>query len=207
MLLEKDFLDFNKLMIFTKSIHQSEYQMLYNGFKNGMSKESIKAIFKTQHLFKDFSIPTLCEYYAKKNAEIPSVEIMLTDKTNTIPAPQDLDKNKKNLIIFDDCVNEKNQDIMKMYYTRGRHSNCNCIYLSQSYFELDRRSIRGNSNFFIMFKMPARDRSIFFNDNISTEMELKDFKLQTDNIWEKPHSYVAINTTVDPILITDNIFE
>jgi len=58
-----------------------------------------------------------------------------------------LDINKKNLIVFDDCVNDKNQEIMESYFTKGRHTNCNCIDLSQSYYDLPGRSIKGNSNF------------------------------------------------------------
>jgi hypothetical protein len=193
-------------MIFTKSHTQNEYQMLLHGFNNNLSKESILILFNRQDEFKEVPIPTLCDYYAKKHPENKTVDIILTDDTNKIPKPQDLDKNKKNLIIFDDCVNEKNQDIMKMYYTRGRHSNCNSIYLSQSYFHLDRQSIRNNTNFFIFFKLPTRDRGLFYTDIISTEMDLENFKNLTDKIWKKPHSYVAINTNNDPILITDNIF-
>ena len=43
----------------------------------------------------------------------------MVDKIDQIMNPSELDKNKKNLIIFDDCVNIKNQNVMESYYTRG----------------------------------------------------------------------------------------
>ena len=63
----------------------------------------------------------------------------MIDKIDQIINPSDLNKNKKNLIIFDDCANIKNQNVMESYYTRRRHNNCNCIYLSQSWFELPKK--------------------------------------------------------------------
>ena len=88
--------------------------------------------------------------YKKKSKPINCI---LSDNTDDIPSPKDLDKSKKNLVIFDDCVNERNQTVMDSDYTRGRHSSCNCIYLSQSYFQLPRRAIRNDANTFILFKL------------------------------------------------------
>ena len=93
---------------------------------------------------------------------------ILRDNTDDIPSPQDLEKSKTNLIIFDDYVNERNQTVMDSYYTRGRHSSCNCIYVSQSYFQLPRRSIRNNAKTFILFKLNSIDINNFWRDNCST---------------------------------------
>ena len=72
------------------------------------------------------------------------IKIMMFDKIEDIISPNDLEIREKNLIIFDDCMNNKNQEIIKKYFSKGRHSNVNCVYLSQSFFELDRKTIRGN---------------------------------------------------------------
>ena len=55
----------------------------------------------------------------------------MSNKFQDIIPCEKLDKNKKNLIVFDDYVNDKNQEIMESYFTKGRHTNCNCIYLAQ----------------------------------------------------------------------------
>ena len=47
-------------------------------------------------------------------------------------------------MIFDD-VRAKKQ-VIKEYFCRGRHNNCNVIYLNQNLFTKDRQSVRENWN-------------------------------------------------------------
>lgn len=39
------------------------------------------------------------------------------------------------LVIFEDCVCEKNQAPLIDYFITGRHKDCSVIYLSQSYYK------------------------------------------------------------------------
>ena len=47
------------------------------------------------------------------------------------------------IIVFDDMF-DSNQKLIDPFFTRGRHRNCDVYYLSQSYFDLPKRSIRNN---------------------------------------------------------------
>jgi len=47
--------------------------------------------------------------------------------------PKELSLEKKNLMVFNDSLLEK-QNKCEAYYTRGRHSNVDCHYLAQNYF-------------------------------------------------------------------------
>ena len=115
-------------------------------------------------------------------------------KTDQIMNPSDLNMKKKNLIIFDDCVNMKNQSGMESYYIRGRHNNCNCIYLSQSWFELPKKSIRNNSNFVILFELGKRDSSLIYTDIFSNVLEKDEWNMLTSNHWNsQPYSYIAFD--------------
>ena len=96
-------------------------------------------------------------------------------------------KNKKNLIVFDDSVNLRNQDKMKSFFTRGRHSNCNCIYLSQNYYDLDKNSIRGNSNFYVFFKLPNKDRDMICRDLFASIMGKELFYEECRECWKNKH--------------------
>ncbi len=60
--------------------------------------------------------------------------------------------------ILDDCFRGK-QSKAAAYYTRGRHNNCDTLYISQNYFGLPRQSVRENSNFIILF--PQNTKSLF----------------------------------------------
>ena len=53
MLLIKKFLDYDNLIIFSKTLNQLEYQLLYHGLKNNLGKESIINIFRNQDSFSD----------------------------------------------------------------------------------------------------------------------------------------------------------
>jgi hypothetical protein len=187
MLLNKDFLDYDNLLVFTKTDGQAKYKLLYHGFKNGLSKESIKSLFINQEKFNKIPIPSLCEYYAQQHPEKPTIKCLLRSDSTKIPQPESLDKNKKNLIIFDDCIDE-NQDLAKKYFTRGRHSSCNVIFITQNFVQLDRHSIRGQANFFILFKQLNTDLTRFFKDNISTyETEIKKFKTKANTSLRKKY--------------------
>ena len=52
-----------------------------------------------------------------------------------IPDPKELSPEQKNLMIFDDLLLHK-QNKCEAYYVRGRHSNCDCLYVSQNYCKL-----------------------------------------------------------------------
>ena len=62
-----------------------------------------------------------------------------------VPDPRELSSEKKNLMVFDDLLLEK-QSTCESYYVKGRHSNVDCFYLAQNCFKLPRQTIRENAN-------------------------------------------------------------
>ena len=82
---------------------------------------------------------------------------------------------------------------MKSYFTRGRHKNAIVFYLSQSYFALDRRAIRMNSNVLILFKLSSGDLQNLHKDRIQLDMTLKEFKEFCNETWSTPYNFVMIN--------------
>ena len=64
------------------------------------------------------------------------------------------------LVIFDDFVGEKNQNEIVNYFINGRHFNCSVIYLSQSYFKVQ-KNIRDTSSHFCVFRfLPKENKRI-----------------------------------------------
>jgi hypothetical protein len=115
-----------------------------------------------------------------------------------------LDKNKKHLIVFDDCITQSNQKIIGSYFNKGRHNNCNSIYLSQSYFDLD-RMIRLNTNILVLFKLNQRNKSDVYQSIVGTIMDRNDFNSYVDSVWVKKYSYVVIDREKEKIF--SDIFE
>ena len=195
MLLTQNYLDYENIIIFSKTIYQEEYQILNEGFKNGLTKESIINIFNEQDKFdKTLSIREICERYAFvfPNQVSPinqRITITMENKFDKIMNPFDLNKTKKSLIIFDDCVTEKNQEVMSAYFTRGRHNNCKSFYLSQSWFDLPKKTIRNNSNFIILFKLNKRDKDLIYSDLFSNTLEKDEFNFTINSQWKEKYKY------------------
>jgi len=57
----------------------------------------------------------------------------------------DAPKGQRTLLIFDDCMLEKQEPIEK-YFSQGRHGKADCFYLCQSYFKIPKCVIRENAN-------------------------------------------------------------
>ena len=51
----------------------------------------------------------------------------------------------------------KNSSQIDEFFTRGRHEDLDVYYISQSYFPLQRQSIRNNTDRVILFKKTLRD--------------------------------------------------
>ena len=60
-------------------------------------------------------------------------------------------KKVKPLVIFDDCVTERNQSVQCKIFTESRHINCHSIRLTQSFYDIE-KIICKNANVFILFK-------------------------------------------------------
>jgi GTPase SAR1 family protein len=63
---------------------------------------------------------------------------------NNIPSSSEVKPNS--LIIFDDVACDK-QNVMREYFSMGRHKNIDCFYLCQTYTKIPKQLIRDNANF------------------------------------------------------------
>jgi len=181
-------LDYDHLYIFSKSLHQPEYQVLIKGLQNNLPKEVIADVIKNR-LTDDYYIKRIGEGLEEKNKII----VEYFDDSSSIPDPTELNKNHKNLIIFDDIMLKK-QGKCEAYYTRGRHNNIDCFYISQNYTRLPRQTIRENSNLFILFPQDSITLDNFLRDHC-TDISKNDFEDLCNQIWNQPYSFVTIDLT------------
>ena len=97
-------------------------------------------------------------------------------------------------MIFDD-VGCKEPDIDE-YFCRGRHSNCNMIYLKQNIFSADRQNVRENCNLFIFFEQKSRATKAIYQDFFSrVELSYDDFSSICEKVWAEPYNYFVIDKT------------
>ena len=68
-----------------------------------------------------------------------------------------LNENENAIIVFDDILGSSNSRFTDQFFIRGRHNNLDIYYLSQTYFDLPKRTIRNNSNKIIQFNQTLKD--------------------------------------------------
>jgi hypothetical protein len=201
LLLNDGWLDYNNLILVGASLSQGKYKVIIDGFSNGLNKEAVRTLFSKQQKIKQLSnklqlneseIIRITGSGLKLNN---TITIKYYDSNDTIPSPAELDKNLKTIIVFDDCVENRNQEAQRSYFTRGRHQGCTVFYLSQSYFQLDRRLIRNNTNFLILFKLSEIDVQHLWTDRVAVDMPHKEFMSFCKEGWEKNYSFIVIDFT------------
>ena len=199
MLLQENVLDYNKLFIFGRSLHQPEYQILKIGFENNLPKALIIEILKNNSLINTSNdtpenvILALSEDLDED--EKGNISCEFYENPTDIMDPKEFNKNDKNLIIFDDIMTDKNQSTPGAFFTRSRHNNIDCIYISQNYYHLPRQTIRANSNFLILFNLDPIDTDHLYRDS-GASVDFKDinkFRELCQQTWSKPYGYLVID--------------
>ena len=75
-----------------------------------------------------------------------------------------LNEYENGIIVFDDILGSSNSRFLDQFFIRGRHNNLDIYYLSQSYFDLPKRTIRNNSNKIILFNQTLKDIEHIYRD-------------------------------------------
>ena len=120
------------------------------------------------------------------------VECKFYESADDVPDPRELSSRKKNLMVFDDLLLEK-QNTCESYYVRGRHSNVDCFYLAENYFKLPRQTIRENANFICLFRQDLKNLNYIFDDHVGSDMTKEEFRQLCKTAWEKQHGFVVID--------------
>ena len=66
-------------------------------------------------------------------------------------------------VVFGDML-DSNPKQTDSFFTRGRHNDFDIYYLSQSYFDLPKRTFRNNSNVTILFHQTLKDVEHIYKD-------------------------------------------
>jgi hypothetical protein len=99
------------------------------------------------------------------------------------------------LVVFDDCVNVQQQQIIKDYFVRGRHKNISYIYLTQSYTKVDRQLIRNNINFLCVFKKSLKYTRDIYDEYVGSDFTFERFKEVCNSCWNEDYGFLTIDTT------------
>ena len=169
-----------------KSLFQAEYHILKKGFEEKLPKEVIIRLFENQNEITYLGIYpiSIVEEMAKEIRDKSDVECNFYQSDVDVPDPRELRSEKKNLMVFDDLLLEK-QNTCESYYIRGRQSNVYCFYLAQNYFKLQRQTIRENANFVCLFPQDLKNLNHIFDDHVGSDMTKEEFRQLYKTAWGK----------------------
>ena len=118
---------------------------------------------------------SIVEEMAEDIRDKSDVECKFYQSAEDVPDPRELCSEKKNLMVFDDLLLEK-QNTCESYYVRKRHCNVDCFYLAQNYFKLPRQTIRENANFIGLFPQDLKSLNHIFDDHVGSDMTKEEFR-------------------------------
>ena len=184
--------EYDKIYIYSPSLHQELYQKLIKCFSNHISIHIITNILNET----DIDI-VIGEIVNNKDFEKSNIDIETFDNIEELRYPQEY---KINSIIILDDLNEKemNDSRVQAMFKRSRHNNLSIFIISQDYYELPKRTIRANGNIYHIFK-PNNflDVRNIYQDKASMDMTLDEFKYLTSICWNEKYQPLTIDMTKD----------
>lgn len=100
------------------------------------------------------------------------------------------------IFIFDDVMCEK-QDVIRSYFSMGRHKNIDCFYLAQTYSRIPKQLVRDNANFIIMFKQDELNLRHIFSDHVSPDLTFQQFLDMCAKCWCDKYGFLVIDKDSD----------
>lgn len=159
------YLHFNKLYVYAKKLDEPIYEYLQNLFN------------KMKEFIPDDTDNDLGDF----RSSLEDVESL-----------DNLDESKQNLVIFDDFLNERDQHIIKDYFTKGRKHNCSTIYISQSYYGTP-DSVRQNSDYIALFNTRNKRALSEFKKEFPLSISNDEFTRIYTNATKNNHNFLFID--------------
>ena len=179
--------EYDKIYIYSPSLHQDLYQRLRKCFSNHIPIHIIPKILNEDDI--DFFIE---EIINNKDIEKSNIGIETFDNIENLKFPQEYEHNS--IIILDD-LNQKEMDDPRVQamFKRSRHNNLSIFIISQDY-----KTIRCNGNIFHIFK-PNNflDVRNIYQDKRSMDMTLNEFKFLSSICWNEKYQPLTIDMTKD----------
>ena len=201
LLLQPNWLDYSHLYVFGKCLHQQVYIVLRKGFEAGLSKQQISNVFANQEALHAANVSPLIAIDTFSG--VRSGKADFCNDCQDITDPSTLDPMQKNQMLLDDCFLGK-QNKAEAYYTRGRHNNCDTIYIAQNYFRRPRHTVRENSNFIILFSQDVKNLTHINAYHCASDISLAEFKQFCRGVWggARAHNFLTIDrTSIDSIFL------
>ena len=191
-LILKIFNQYDKIYIYSPSLHQDLYQKIIKGFINYIPIHLIPNILNEEDIYLVFEKIVNNEDFQKSDTEIETYESI--DEKNF---PQE---NEDGGILILDDLNEKEMidPRVQAMFKRSRHSNLSIYIPSQDYYEIFEKTIWANGNIYHIFK-PNNflDVRKIYQKKTSMDMTFDGFNFLTFTCWNETYQPLTSDMTKD----------
>ena len=91
-------------------------------------------------------------------------------------------------IVFHDKLGSKEARDIETFLTRGRHQNFDTCYISQSWYELSKNTIRNICSRFMLFPQTLKDITVIYNDVSGLHMSFSKWRVFCRGAWKKRYN-------------------
>ena len=182
--------EYDKIYIYSPSLHQAFYQKLFKCFNIYIAINIIPNILNEEDIDVVKEEITNSKDFQKSDCEIETHE--------SIEEMKYLQENQHGCIIILDYLNEKemNDPRVQAMFKISRHNNLSIFIIIQDYYKLPKRTIRPDGNIYHIFKPNNfRDVQNLYQDKSSMDMTLNEFKLLTSAFWNDKYQPLIIDIT------------
>ncbi|GFX69613.1 uncharacterized protein TNCV_1769821 [Trichonephila clavipes] len=183
-----DYLEFDNLFVCAKDMYEPKYAKLKEKYTMFDSVDFDKILVKYPK--KKKIMLELFEKFGRKRT-------LFSSDTKEFITMDDLDPSCKNVVVFDDCMTDKEQKSIEDFFVRGRKKNATIMYLSQSYYRTP-IIIRRNCNYLIFFNLQQREIQQIIRE-IEGSLTKKEFSRLYRKCMQQPYDSFMLDL-VNPAL-------
>ena len=188
--------DFDKILIFSPTIHQPIYQKLIKCFENFLPLNVIQNILKQDIPLEELD-DVIEEIIKDEDFETSNIECESYENIDELKNPQEYESDIKTIIILDDLNKQQlNDERVQMLFKRGRHNNLSIFVITHGFYELPKDTIRENSSIIHHFiTNNLANVECIHRQLASTDMLIKEFKSFCNKVWSEDYNFITIDLT------------
>jgi len=100
------------------------------------------------------------------------------------------------IFVFDD-VSTENQEVIRSYFSMGRHKNIDSIYIGQTYSKVPKQLIRDNVNLLVIFKQDDTNLKHIYREHVGCDMTYDQMREICAQAWKDKYGFLVISKEND----------
>lgn len=186
-----NYLYYDKIYFYSTSLEQGKYKKLKEFYK--LVDDEIKEKWKAEmDKKKKKGKKALSFEIGEEDIPEPEPIAEFVNVDQGLPDIEMMDASKQNILVFDDCILNKDQSAFINFFVRGRHKNASCIYLTQKFHAVP-TMIRDQLTDIIFYTKPSTFALNAIASSVPSGADFQDFKEIFKRAMLKPFDFLQVD--------------